>query len=526
MTPNRHNTWFFSCLLCAGILIAFGVAEAADGSERLVHWFVIPVALCGILVLEDVVKWLQGDLDVFDPIGIVGLFGVHFFFLAPLLHVRWDFWMSGINAPADWRPWLGNMAAWNFVGLLAYRAARSHFSPATADETPSVCGINGWRLRPRRFVWVLGAALLLAGALQFWVFMSYGGVWSYISAVEDQTHVFMGSSRIATVSESFPILALIGFAVYVSWRRKTLSWPLLISMLVAFGVLKILFGGLHGSRSNTVFAMFWAAGIVHFGIRPVPRKLMLGGVCALVAFMYVYGFYKSGGVDALQQAFHSSQSRADVVAETGRPIESTLLGDLGRSDVQAFVLSRVTDPDSDYQLAFGRSYVGGLLTPVPGPLWRNRPATKVKEGTEALYGRGTYRERALSSAYEKDKYVGKTSRVFGLAGETLLNFGPLGIPVAFAVFGVVVGLTRRVMVRWSGRDPRRFLVSALINLCLVILIGDSDNVVVFLEGKTLFPFLVLFAASKQFSHNVQPAAAGDGTTSVGTVFGLTPLEEY
>jgi hypothetical protein len=558
MVAKRHNRWFLSCLLCAGVLIALGIAEASRGSEQLLHWFVVPVALCGVVVLEDVVKWLRGDVDVFDPIGVLGLFGTHFFFVAPLLHVQWDYWMGEVNSPADWRPWLGGMAALNFVGLLAYRAARAHFQPAATDAGRGKSGMEtssafaprtevmlrsesrlfpsrdpgavrgrstrGWRLRPRRFVWCLGGALLLAGALQFLVFRSYGGLWSYVSAVEEEGHAFLGSSRIAMISESFPILAMIGYAVYVGWRRKTPSWPALMFVLTVFCVVKILFGGLHGSRSNIIFAVFWAAGIVHFGIRPIPKKLVIAGLAVLVGLAYLYGFYKSGGVEGLQRALHSTQSRSDAEAETGRTVETILLGDLGRSDVQAFVLNRTTDEDSDYQFAFGRTYVGGVLAILPGPLWRNRPPTKVKEGTDALYGRGSYRERALSSVQEKDKYVGKTSRVFGLAGEALLNFGPLGIPVAFAMLGVVVGLTRRVMASWSRRDPRRFMLPLLVNLCLVMLIGDSDNIVALLEGVALFPLIVLAAGSRRIARNVRPAAWGGGAAGSGTTFNGMPLE--
>ena len=68
--------------------------------------------------------YVSVDLDVFDPIGILGLFGVQLFLLAPLLHVSWDYWLDEVIPPRDWRPWLGGMAALNFVGLLAYRATR------------------------------------------------------------------------------------------------------------------------------------------------------------------------------------------------------------------------------------------------------------------------------------------------------------------------------------------------------------------------------------------------------------------
>ena len=489
---KRHNTWFVASLLCGGVVLLFGMAEVARGSDQWLHWFIIPVVLCGILAFEDAVKWLFGELDTFDPIGLLGLFGVHFFFLAPLLHLRWNYWIDEVVPPTDWRPWLGGMAALNLLGLLIYRGARGQVIRGMASDSrrgPT------WRLRPRRFRRVLFWALLLAGALQLLVYLRYGGFWTYISAVEHKEHSFLGVRRIANVAESFPILAMMGYAVYVRWTRKTPSWLVLVVVLAGFFALKVFFGGLHGRRADVIFAVFWAVGIIHFCIRPVPRKLVLGGVAAAVAFAYLHGFYKSRGLEGLEIALHSSHERTALAEEIRRPIEGTLLGDMGRSDVQAFVLYRATDDQSDYECAFGRTYAGGALTLLPGPLWRDRPPTKVKEGTEALYGRGTYRSRPLSSSYDKDKYVGMTSRVFGLAGEAMLNFGPLAAPAAFVLLGVVVGCIHRWGTTWKRADARWLIMPFLVYLCLTVLIGDSDNVLRLLEEDGAFPFLVLFVGS-------------------------------
>jgi hypothetical protein len=504
--PKRHNTWFVACLLCGSVVLLFGMAEAAGGSDQLLHWFIIPVLLCGILAAEDAVKWFKGDLDVFDPVGILGLFGVHFFFLAPLLHVSWGYWMDEVVPPADWRPWLGGMAALNLAGLLAYRATRGHVG--SADATSS-SGSRAWRLRPRRFRSCLAGALLLAGALQLWVYARFGGVAGYVSAVEHQEDAFLGSSRIAMVTGTFPVLAMMGYAVYLRWRRRTPSWPTLLLVIVGFGALALLFGGLGGLRTKTIYGMFWAIGIVHFCIRPVPRKVIVGGIAAFIPFMYVYGFYKSAGPEGLARAFASSQSRAKLESEIRRPIQSTILGDLGRSDVQAFVLRRVTEPESDYRLACGRTYVAGTLTLIPGPLWRHRPPTKVREGTEALYGRGTYRERPVSSHRDKNKYVGMTSRVFGLAGEAMLNFGPLAIPAAFAALGLVVGCIRRWMMTWDRRDSRRLILPFLVVFCLGMLINDSDVLVSALQEYALFPFLVVAVGSNRLRSARAAAASRD-----------------
>lgn len=105
----------FCTLTVCGFLIA---------SAPMAHWFVVPVWLCGVLIGRDAVDWFRGRVSLFDPAGIIGLIGVHFLFLAPLLHVAWDSWMLYVEPPPDWRPWLGGMAVVNAAGLLLYRAAR------------------------------------------------------------------------------------------------------------------------------------------------------------------------------------------------------------------------------------------------------------------------------------------------------------------------------------------------------------------------------------------------------------------
>ncbi len=39
--------------------------------EALVHWFILPVILCGILAGQDAVDYLSGRLSMFDPDGLL-----------------------------------------------------------------------------------------------------------------------------------------------------------------------------------------------------------------------------------------------------------------------------------------------------------------------------------------------------------------------------------------------------------------------------------------------------------------------
>jgi hypothetical protein len=482
-TQRREGFSSTSSLLVSSYICLSVITVCVVSSGSFLHWFLIPVLFCGILIGIDATDWFRGRMDIFDPVGILGLLGIHFFFLAPLLHVHWDYWMSYIDPPPDWRDWLGGMAILNCLGLLVYR-----FSRHLLNRREGRLKRTRWTLDRRAFFISVGFALLVTGLMQIWVYAQFGGILAYVDAATDldPTDSMQGWGWIFMVSESFPTLAMIAFAVYASKKEVYKSWRVLCVALSVFFVVQMFFGGLRGSRSNTVWGLFWAVGIIHFWIRPVSRKMILVGCIFLVLFMYFYGFYKNVGLDALD-AFKGSEARAELVEKTHRDLDTSLLGDLGRSDIQAFLLYRLLTPGSDYEYALGRTYVGALSLFVPKYFWPERPPTKVKEGTDAQHGMGTY---ALG--------LFLASNVYGLSGEAMLNFGPMAAPLSFVLLGLGVYRVRRFMITTESSDSRLLLYPFLIVLCFQILINDLD-VVLFTSIKSFaVPFVVLaFCSVKQ-----------------------------
>jgi len=451
-------------------------------SSQFSHWFIIPVTLCGIVIGTDAVDWLRGRLNLFDPVGVVGLFGLHLFFLAPLLHVAWDHQLLYLPALEEWRPWLGHMALLNFVGLLFYRLSRNVFRPRTTKH-------NVWLVNQKAISAVLLVAMGLTAALQILVYARFGGVAGYISTFEEtvggDNPGFTGLGTLFAIAESFPLLLMIAYALVARERPRWRSWGVIIAVLAIFFVTRIFFGGFRGSRSNTIFAMIWAVGVIHLIIRPAPRRFIFVGLILALIFMYVFGFYKNVGLDAFQ-ILQDPGRAAELEQTTNRTFQVTLLSDLARTDIQAYVLQRLSRPSSDYQYPYGISYVGGLLTPIPDAIFPLQILTKVDLGTRALYGLQVYRSGSQRS-----------SRNFGLAGEALLNFGPLAIPFSFIGLGFVVSVVRRWLLSWAPEDSRRLLLPLLILCCLVLIINDSDNVSVFLLKQGLVPFVVVWLGSRR-----------------------------
>jgi hypothetical protein len=474
--PN--SSVVLSCLLTGGVTIAFLLSSPAFRD-----WFIFPIYLCGAVIGIDAINWARGRLRLFDPVGIVGAFGVYFFFLAPLLHVRWDSYLLYVTPPVDWRPWLGRMAWLNLAGILAYAAGRR-----LANRWGSPPGARSlWQFERETFRPLLVLALVITFCCQIVVYASFGGISGYIAAFSntlDGAAAFQGMGWFFMISESFPLFLMIGFAAHTRWSGKQRTWLAIGAVILLFIVIKIFFGGLRGSRANYVWPLFWLVGVVHLWVREIPRKFVLAAVACLILFMYSYGYYKSFGADSLTVLRGGgAQSAAD-----GRTMQTTLLGDLGRADVQAFLLYRFTasESGSDYGVGWGRTYLGTAVILVPQRVWPDRPPSKVKEGTEALFGRMAWSATAF-----------RASNAYGLAGETMLNFGPVAVPLAYFLLGVVVGVVRRWSAGLDRRDSRVLLVPFLVSLCLYLIVWDSDVVLYYVITTGLLPFLFIALTSRK-----------------------------
>lgn len=471
------SSLIFSFFLCSAITLLFVLTS----ERQFLHWFVLPVTLCGVIIGVDAIDWFRHRLDTFDPIGIVGIFGFHFFFLAPLLHILWDHQLLYIQSVEDWRPWLGYMGILNFVGLLFYRASRTVFKPQSRSP------VKIWQFDLRLLPIVLLFAVLITAGLQFLVYQQFGGISGYLNTFEETilgSTGFTGFGTLFAISESFPLLLLISYAIIARNRPHWRSWLVILCVLAIFFFIRILFGGLRGSRSNTLFVMVWALGVVHLYIRPVPRKIVYLGVVFSLGFMYLFGFFKNVGSDAFT-LLQDPGRFVQLEQTTKRTLQVTLLSDLGRADIQAYVLYRLTDSSVNYRYGYGISYVSGLLTPIPDVLWSQQLTTKVDLGSNVLYGDSPY----LSS-------FRRSSRIYGLAGEAMLNLGPFAVPFSFILLGLLVSRVHHWLHMWSANDTRRVLLPFLILLCLLVLTNDTDNNAVFLVKQSLVPFLVIWISSK------------------------------
>ncbi|MEV1289622.1 hypothetical protein [Micromonospora sp. NPDC049679] len=461
--------WFLS-----GYLVIAASAVLALIDPRLRHWSIVPVTICGVLMGVDVIGWVRRRYDIFDPQALLALFGFHFFYLAPVLHVMLQYWARDVAPPPDWQEALGAMACVNAVGLCIYRLLLLSRTAPRVPRGPALT-VNT-RIFVRFGLWLSAVAVCAFGALV----MLLDGPAEYLMVVTQDRSQLAGLGWLIVIAESFPLLLFT--VVVVRWRERLAAQPAAVYLLLlGLIVMQFAAGGLRGSRSDTVWPVLLGLILVHLLVFTVSRRALL--VCGLVAgvFMYLGGLYKAVGTEVIDIA-RGARDVGQVSTQTGRDVPNLLLGDLGRADVQALVLYRQRQGQAEP--GYGITYVGDLSFLVPRAMLPERPRNKTAVGTDMLYGTG---------AFDNGR---RSSRVFGLAGEAILNFGPLGGVVSFLFLGLVVRFARRhyERARRSPHLPRKLLAPGLCVGLLLFLGSDLDNVAWFTLKQVVPAAIVLCAA--------------------------------
>jgi hypothetical protein len=450
-SKHRRADYVLSFVSTCAFALTFAIL-----SPSVIHWFLIPLITCGTIAGVDVIRWLRGRLDLFDPKAIIGFLAFYGCFVTPMLHVVWD--RFGVNNDlllgGDWRNWLGAMAVLNAASLLVYRTSHNYIFNYTARSTIT------WKFDKKRFHFFFSLALACSVAGVYAFFSLLNGIPGMVKSFEENLQAYTGKGWLLVFAWPLSVLCFI-ILIYV-WTNRELHRrrpaSIGIALVCAFGLSQFILMGWYGSRSATIWAMFWMAGIIHYRVDRLSRKVVAVGLVFLIAFMYFYGFYKDQG----RTAFGVIESPSAWTQPTGyRDIKLLLLDDLARADVNAYILYDLFKFPKDYDYRWGLTYIGAPSFLVPRFLWPNRPNYKVDAGTEATLGK--------SSSYD-------SMRVYGLTGEALLNFGPWGVLPAYAIYGACLGWYRRKLTSWDPADARTFLAPLVTILFATAFIADSDNV--------------------------------------------------
>jgi hypothetical protein len=421
------------------------------------NWAMIPLSLCGILSGSEVIAWLRKEIDTFDP--KITIFVIFFLntYLSPLIHLNTNMYGKDISVP-DWSYYFAKMAIYNAIGLVLFKMGHATLFQITKPTQKTRI------IEPRTFypllVLFVGVGVISNVIVRLFYsgLVKEGGEFT-VASIASMKYL----SGLLMLGDPVPLLILIGVVLWIVLNKGYLKSSLftVLIILAILAIFQFIWVGLRGSRSAILYGVFIGAAIVHHRLRPFSLTTVIIGITILLVFVHLYDYRKKFGQRGWA-AFYSSDVRSQLDFEGGeRTIVGTLLGDITRSDIQAYLLYQI-ETKENFQPLHGQTYAMSVLTFVPRFIWPNKPLSLKLEAGTALQG------------YSGSKV---SSRVYGLVGEGILNFGKYGILPPFLIFGAFVGFCRKKISTMNPVDARFFLLPLLYVFFTLAVCGDSDNIV-------------------------------------------------
>ena len=446
-------------------------------------WYLIPVSLCGIFSVYQIIYLFNITNQFGLRLPLVFYFYCTLWFgcyFAPLLHFALNFWLIFNNSlvlPKRWEPYVFVIGTLNAIGLLIFIYAYKYFYSISKPYSKVYLLLKTIKFN---YVYLL---CFISLACQILVYVKLGGISGFISTYETRSEDqgFAGFGLLFIISEFFPIALIFFFyikALYNPFLRKGKN--VMFFLLLLF-VSCMLFGGLRGSRSNTILTMLHACMVIHYFIRKFQVKEMVLGVFMLISFMYVYKFYKQGGAEAISAY---TEGTLDVSEDKYNfNVFQMLLTDFARGDIQPYMVYRYQN--SNYRPKLGATYIGGLIHYMPG-VDKESLTTKKTAATELLYD-----------------YNGKvkgfyTTRIFGLLGEYVLNFGYYTAFLIFLPLAFFIAKLDKWVYSLTQNDVRNFIVPLWILFIVFLFSADLDNVIFFFMKRMFLVMVMLSLVSAKF----------------------------
>jgi hypothetical protein len=202
--------------------------------------------------------------------------------------------------------------------------------------------------------------------------------------------------------------------------------------------------------------------------------------------------YQKGGYIKVLNALTSKEGREQLERQTGRTMQGLLLGDFARTDVQARIANEIIELENGYQLRYGKTYLAAWSKLLPRSFWLVTTGDisfknewgKSKAFTDLNSGLGLYHP-----------WHWFATRIYGLGGEAMLNFGLPGLFIAWMIFGAFVGWLRKKRNTLIENDTRWTIMPLITLYTINVPILDMDNIVfgIFASGTVIFILTFLWS---------------------------------
>ncbi|MCG9714997.1 hypothetical protein L1D29_19600 [Shewanella insulae] len=435
----------------------------------------IPPTLSSLIICVTLLhKQFKKNASIFHPLPLVCIVLIWSMVLAPIVALTSGYHLAIPPKEINWPIWFLVITYIYFICLLFLYLGISSVEKVKLDISTLS------HSRQKTLYWGF-FFLLITFICQLYVYYKFNGIYGYVLTWTLEREKFSGLGPVLTVAEAFPI---IGIFVVLLLRDKIgrETFIFVLAAFLVFFIAKLLFGGLRGSRSNTIWGLFWFAGVIHLSYYRFKTMQFVLGFIFLLSFMSIYSIYKTYGVDS----FNNDVSVTSTGRYEGNPLIGILLTDFSRAGEHAFLLSEVIERD-DYESKLGATYFTAIAKLLPGIDSPFGKESKNSAGAELFYG------TTVLDAGDTDSFY--NSRIYGLYGEGLLNFGPLVPVILFLILGIFLSLLNKFCISLKPQDIRVLLVPFLSNLCLLLILADLDNIIFFFIKNGFIPFVFVFIVS-------------------------------
>lgn len=447
--------------------------------------------LSSSIVLTDLVKIFKGKLDLFDPGLLIGIVGVFLFLVSPICQFSWDYWPFLKNMNEHFI-WVETWAALNFVGLVIYKWSSSRDIVFKKRSFNKFINPSNWFFNEKKFRLLAPVFLAICFLSQVYVYHNFGGIAGFLNAFTKRQEMgalngndpFQGMGLIMLIAESFKYLLAMYIVYLIGKSERFRSNRSFIILMLSLAIIFMFFGGLRGSRSSTLFPLFFAAGMYHLYVRKLSTTLVGVGIIVCFLFSISYYWYKIAGLQGLE-AIYDESVRSSFHSDRQDSTKYMLSRDLGRMDFQSLALMKISTGEN--AISLGRTYLVAIFSSVPKSVFPFNPPQITKEKTEILYGNGSYIHGAPR----------QTTLVLGQFGESIVNFGPLGGLVFYFLLGRWVFWIRRLTSQLNSDDIRRLVLPVFSFLPVLMLMTDMNVILYQLTRYLAIPSLLLYFCAKK-----------------------------
>lgn len=485
----NFQNFLLSILVCS-LVYLFLITQQIS----LLHWSSLYALFIGIFIFPDIIRWIRRQGDVFEPKFFTSLVIFISYSFAPLLYLfSNDTIRIGKIFIPDGKFWIGITCGVYCIGIAVYKLG------VLLGGKCSFTASKVWRISGRRFLLFSTFLMVVQVLCQIRYVAAMGGFsgWANIKTFGGSTLSFEGLGPIMVIARSFPIVLSIFITYYCTkFSGKRDKGSLQCCLFIFFMMLvQIICTGLSGSRNSIIYSCIWFIYLVHSFWKPVKRKSLLIAFLGFIFFMYFYGFYKNLGVTAFKVYREKGGIEAVQKMAQNRNMFSLLIGDLSRIDVNASQLYVLFEKPWQYRFRNGVTYIDGIVPLIPKKIWKNKKpdSGKVIAGTEMLYGPSSYQERSKINRYGMGR---RSTRIYGLLGEWLLNFGLPLFFLPYFVAGVLIGVYSKFYNSLKTGDVRNLLIPAMTILSFCLIINDFSNHIAYFIYSAILPFGLVFSSKK------------------------------